>query len=62
MATAYAEVDAEAAAFVLRSMNILPAWLQRRCARAVYSGQLLGVIVSRFPRSAAQMPAVRHRW
>ena len=41
--------DAEAAAFVLRAMNILPAWLQRRCTRAVYSGQLLGVIVSVFP-------------
>jgi WS/DGAT C-terminal domain/Wax ester synthase-like Acyl-CoA acyltransferase domain len=41
--------DAEAAAFVLRTMNALPAWLQRQCTRAVYSGQLLGVIVSVFP-------------
>ena len=41
--------DAEAAAFVLHAMNLLPAWLQRRGARAVYSGPWLGVIVSVFP-------------
>jgi hypothetical protein len=41
--------DAEAAAFVLEAMNLLPAPLQRRGARSFYSGSWLGMVVSIFP-------------
>lgn len=41
--------DAEAAAFVLWAMDLVPAVLQRRWARAFYSGAWLGLIVSVFP-------------
>ncbi len=41
--------DPEAAAFVLRTMNLLPAVLQRRWACSFYTGAWLGMIVSVFP-------------